>query len=115
MAVIEACVRPLDRLAVLIGRIDTDAISASNPALLNATRFPLELNGAVGSVNRILEKFVMLHEMVPGRLKPVTLQAPSRAKTPQEDVAVIGARPVASRRSSSARLNQDAEEASRAA
>ena len=120
MAVIEASVRPLDRLADAISRINTDSIAASNPAFLDSNGFPIEFQSMVTSVNRILEKFVMLHEMVPGRLKPVALQAPNGLNNKHaEALAFSESRSSSGRsssgRSSSGRLERGGDEIPRAA
>jgi len=115
MAVIEASVRPLDRLAVAISHINTDSIAASNPAFLDSAGFPIEFRSMVTSVNRILEKFVMLHEMVPGRLKPVSLQAPNKSNNKHGEALAISESRSSSGRSSSRRLEKGGEEIPRAA
>ena len=115
MAVIEASVRPLDRLADAISRINTDSIAANNPAFLDSTGFPIEFHGMVTSVNRILEKFVMLHEMVPGRLKPVALQAPNGLNNKHPEALAFSESRSSSGRSSSGGLKRGGDEIPRAA
>lgn len=115
IAVIEASARPFERLAVQIGRIDPEAVSARQPAFLDSASFPVELNAAVKAVNRVLEKFAMLHAMVPGRLQPVVRSEATAAKSPHPGVVAINDSVSSSRRAATARRNEDADQASRAA
>jgi hypothetical protein len=115
IAVIEASARPFERLAVQIGRIDPEAVSARQPAFLDSASFPVELNAAVKAVNRVLEKFAMLHAMVPGRLQPVARPEATAAKSPHPGVVAINDSVSSSRRAATARRNEDADQASRAA
>ncbi len=115
IAVIETSARPLDRLAAQIGRIDPEAVSARQPAFLDTASFPVELNAAVKAVNRVLEKFVMLHEMVPGRLQPVASPEATAATSLHQGVVVINDSVLSTRPAATPRRNKDADQASRAA